>query len=61
MSDASRHVQQQKNVRILKIWVEVEEESYYPSSENNGADQLCSYRTTDLRLYFHISKNPVFS
>ena len=34
---------------------------YYPCSENKGADQLCGYRTTDLRLCFRICKNPVFS
>ena len=34
---------------------------HYPSSENKGADQLCSYCTADLRLCFRIGKNPVFS
>ena len=34
---------------------------YYPSSENNGADQLRGYREADLRLCFRIGKNPVFS
>ena len=29
---------------------------YYPSSENKGADQLCSYCTADLRLCFRICK-----
>ena len=38
--------------RDLKIWLEVEEELYYPSSENKGADQLCSYCTAALRLFF---------
>ena len=32
------------------------EELYYPCSENNGADQLCSYCTADLRLCFRIGK-----
>ena len=60
-SDTNWPVQSQKNVRILKFWVEVEEELYYPSRENKGADQLYSYCTADLRLCFHICKNPVFS
>ena len=30
---------------------------YYPCSENKGADQLCGYRTTDLRLCFRICQN----
>ena len=34
---------------------------YYPSSENKGADQLCSYCTADLHLRFRIGKNLVFS
>ena len=34
---------------------------YYPCSENKGADQLRGYREADLRLCFHICKNPVFS
>ena len=34
---------------------------YYPSGENIGADQLCSYCIADLRLCFRIGKNPVFS
>ena len=32
---------------------------YYPYSENKGADQLCDYRTADLRLCFRIYKKPV--
>ena len=32
------------------------EELYYPCSENNGADQLCSYCTADLCLCFRIGK-----
>ena len=39
-SDTNRSVQLQMKVRILKIWVEVEEEFYYPRSKNKGADQL---------------------
>ena len=34
---------------------------YYPSSENKGTDQLCSYCEADLCLCFRIGKNPVFS
>ena len=30
----------------------MEEELYYPSSENKGADQLRGYREADLRLCF---------
>ena len=30
---------------------------HYLCSDNNGADQLCDYRTTDLRLCFCICKN----
>ena len=31
------------------------------SSENKGTDQLCSYCTADLRLYFRVGKNLVLS
>ena len=34
---------------------------YYPCSDNKGADQLCGYRTIDLRLCFQICKTLVFS
>ena len=60
-SNTNRPVQSQEMTRILKFCVEVEEELYYPSSENKGTDQLCSYCTADLRLCFCIGKNPVFS
>ena len=49
------------DARILNIWVKVEEELYYLYGENKGAYQMCSYCTADLRLYFGIGKNPVFS
>ena len=39
-SDTNRPVQSQKMARSLKFWSKVEEELYYPSSENKGADQL---------------------
>ena len=32
--------------------------SHYPCSENNGTDQLCGYRETDLRLCFRLCKIP---
>ena len=44
------------NFRIQKV-----EGLYYPCSENKGADQLCGYRTADLRLCFRINNKPVFS
>ena len=39
-SDTNRPVQAQKRARSLKFWSYVEEELYYPSSENKGDDQL---------------------
>ena len=42
-SDTNWAVQAQKQARSLKFWSKVEEELYYPSSENKGADQLRSY------------------
>ena len=41
-SNINRSVQSQKKARSLKFWIKVEEELYYPCSENKGADQLCS-------------------
>ena len=61
MSDTNRPVQSQKQARGLKFWIEVEEELYYPSSENKGTCQLRSYCEPDLRICFRIDKNPVFS
>ena len=55
-SETNQPVQSKKKVRLLKFWVEVKEELYYPSSENKGADQLCSHCTADLRLCFHIHR-----
>ena len=49
-SDINRPAQLQKEARSLKFWSLVEEELYYPSSENKGADQLRGYREADLRL-----------
>ena len=59
-SDTNRPVQSQKKARCLKFCIEVDNELYYPNSENKGADQLCSDCTADLRLCFRIGKNPVF-
>ena len=59
-SDTNRPVQAQKRARSLKFWIQVEEELYYPSSENKGADQLCGYREADLRLCFRICRLLVF-
>ena len=42
-SDTNRPVQAQKRARSLKYRIYVEEELYYPSSENKGADQLRGY------------------
>ena len=60
-SDTNRAAQLLNMARGLKFWSYEVEGLYYPCSENKGADQLCGYRTTDLRLCFRICKNPVFS
>ena len=59
-SDINRPVQSQTRARILKFQILVEEEVYYPCSENNGADQLRGYREADLRLCFRLCKLLVF-
>ena len=59
-SDTNRPVQAQKRARSLKFWIKVEEELYYPSSENKGADQLRSYCEADLHLCFRIYRLLVF-
>ena len=59
-SDTNRPVQSQKRARILKFRIKVEEELYYASSENKGADQLRSYCEADLRLCFRLCKLLVF-
>ena len=41
-SNTNQAVQLQKQGRGLELWISVEEELYYPSSENRGADQLSS-------------------
>ena len=40
--------------------IQVEDELYYPSSENKGADQLRSYCKADLRLCFRLCRLLVF-
>ena len=61
-SDTNRPVQSQKRVYILKFQIKVEEELYYSSSENIGADQLRSYgyREADLCLCFCLGRLLVF-
>ena len=59
-SNANQPVQAQKRARSLKFRSYVEEELYYPSSENKGADQLRGYRKADLRLCFRLSRLLVF-
>ena len=59
-SDTNQAAQSQKRARILKFWILVEEELYYPSSENKGADQLRGYREADLRLCFRLCRLLVF-
>ena len=59
-SDTNRAVQAQTRARILRFWSYVEEELYYPSSENKGADQLRGYREADLRLCFRLCRLLVF-
>ena len=60
-SDINRASQLVNIARCLKFWIKKVEELYYLCSENKGPDQLCGYRTTDLRLCFCICKKPVFS
>ena len=59
-SDTNRPVQAQKRARSLKFRIKVEEELYYPRSENKGADQLRGYREADLRLCFRLCRLLVF-
>ena len=60
-SDTNWPVQSQKD-RSLKFQKKEEEGSYYPCSKTQGADQLCSYCTADLRLCFsHLQKKIQFS
>ena len=60
-SDTYRAVQAQKRARSLKFRTfKVEEELYYPSSENKGADQLRSYCKADLSFCFGLCRLLVF-
>ena len=59
-SNTNRPVQAQKRARSSKFRIQVEEELYYPSSENKGADQLRSYCEADLRLCFRLCRLLVF-
>ena len=59
--DTNRAVQSKKMAKGLKYHILEVEGSYYPCSENKGADQLRGYREADLRLCFRICKKPVFS
>ena len=59
-SDTNRPVQLQKQARSLKFWSYIEEELYYSSSKNKGADQLRGYREADLRLCFRLCRLLVF-
>ena len=59
-SDTNRTTQSQKMAKGLKFRISVEEELYYPSSENKGADQLRGYREADLRLCFRLCRLLVF-
>ena len=52
-------VQPQKRTRSLKFRIK-EEEMYYFGSKNTEADQLRSYCTADLQLYFHLCMLLVF-
>ena len=47
-------VQSKKQTRILKFRIYQEGGLYDLSSENKGADKLCSYCEADLRLYLSI-------
>ena len=59
-SDTNRPVQAQKRTKSLKFRIYVDEELYYPSSENKGADQLRGYREADLRLCLRLGRLLVF-
>ena len=50
-SDKNRAVQSQKQARSLKFWILVEEDLYYPSSENKG---LISFAVTAKLIYVFV-------
>ena len=43
----------------LEIWIKKVEGLYYLCSKDKGTDQLCCYRTADLRLCFGICNKQV--
>ena len=49
--DTNRPVQLQKQARNLKFWSYVEEELYYPSNENKGADLRLCFRLCRLLVF----------
>ena len=59
MSDAYQSVHSQKKAQEAGNfgYIKVKVELYYPGSENKGADQLFSYCTAGLCLWFCICKN----
>ena len=59
-SDTIWPVQSQKQARSLKFLIYEVMGLYYLCSDNNGADQLISYCTADLRFCFRICKKFVF-
>ena len=60
-SDTNQPVQAQKRAGSLKFRIKVEEELYYPSSENIlGDNQLRGNREADLRLCFRLCRLLVF-
>ena len=61
VSDTNLAVQPQNMARGLKFQILEVHGVYYLCSENKVADQLCGYRTADLRLCFRIRKKSVFS
>ena len=60
-SETNRAVEAQMTARCLKFRIKEEEELYFPSSENKGADQLRCYREVDLRLCFRLCRLLVFT
>ena len=53
-SGTNQAIQLQKMARGLKFRTKKVEGLHFPCSKNKGADQLCGYRETDLRLCFRI-------
>ena len=60
-SHTNRLVHPKKKAEELEIsYLNKEEGLYYLCSEKDCTDQLCTYCTSDLRLYFCIGENPFF-